>query len=551
MDASSDISVSSSSSSSTIPVTPNDQKEKSPTIPSPATTGKSAGRHRQVTAPSFHYETYGIFDWNSYLEEVGGTPAPDKCFKQSIEPPENEFMSGMKLEARDPRNSSSTTIASVVYPFGSRLQLRLEGSDNTNDFFELVDSASIQPIGTCDKNGEMLQPPLGFRRNPSQWPNFMVNALQNALIAPNSAFKREPPDPEENYFEVGMKLEAVDRKNPRLICPATVGAVKDNQIFVTFDGWKGAFDYWCDYRSRELFPVGWCRNSGHPLQPPGNRAPTDHIKAKMMSAGIKSSVTTSSSSATPASASQTSDHNNKHVNGSSKSHPFQNPKHKSFRSVVSDKPPTPVEQNGSNGTKARTETKDESKTAVRVDGSQLASRTVTPKRTKTTTFASKSTTTKVSAETIRSSRLASGETVPAKPHANQVQSISELGATDDGVVPETLKRKLPEDEMPEVVLDTKSRVEPNHRTLTGKTVRLAKELEPKSEKQTQNSSPPEVPIIASTPVPKSNLSFKAKSPSNLMEWTVDDVIAYLMTEDNSLNCSAIFHEHVSLTDHLS
>ena len=41
-----------------------------------------------------------------------------------------------------------------------------------------------------------------------------------------------------------MKLEAVDRKNPHLICCATVGAINGEMLYVTFDGWKGAFDYW-------------------------------------------------------------------------------------------------------------------------------------------------------------------------------------------------------------------------------------------------------------------------------------------------------------------
>ena len=206
----------STSSSATIVSTP-DRKEKQ-------TAGKSGGHRSKAAAPSFHYETYSIFDWDSYLEEVGGTPAPDRCFKQSQVPPENEFMTGMKLEARDPRNPSSTTIASVVYPFGSRLQLRLEGSDNANDFFELVDSASIQPIGTCDRNGEMLQPPLGFRRNPSQWPNFMISALQNALIAPKSAFRPEPPDPADNYFEVGHEAGGSGPEEPPSHLPRDSGS---------------------------------------------------------------------------------------------------------------------------------------------------------------------------------------------------------------------------------------------------------------------------------------------------------------------------------------
>lgn len=67
----------------------------------------------------------------------------------------------MKLEAQDPRNTTSTCIATVVGLTGSRLRLRLDGSDNKNDFWRLVDSSEIQPIGSCEKKGGMLQPPLG------------------------------------------------------------------------------------------------------------------------------------------------------------------------------------------------------------------------------------------------------------------------------------------------------------------------------------------------------------------------------------------------------
>ncbi len=49
------------------------------------------------------------------------------------------------------------------------------------------------------------------------------------------------------------------------------GKVSNDMIYVKFDGWKGAFDYWCRYDSRDIFPVGWCKASGHPLQPPGQK----------------------------------------------------------------------------------------------------------------------------------------------------------------------------------------------------------------------------------------------------------------------------------------
>lgn len=70
---------------------------------------------------------------------------------------------------------------------------------------------------------------------------------------------------------MGQKLEAVDKKNPQLICCATVAAIKDDQIHVTFDGWRGAFDYWTRYDSRDIFPVGWCTRSCHPMQAPGQK----------------------------------------------------------------------------------------------------------------------------------------------------------------------------------------------------------------------------------------------------------------------------------------
>ncbi|NWI12279.1 SCMH1 protein, partial [Crypturellus soui] len=213
----------------------------------------------------------GHFTWDKYLKETCAIPAPAHCFKQSYTPPANEFKISMKLEAQDPRNTTSTCIATVVGLTGARLRLRLDGSDNKNDFWRLVDSAEIQPIGNCEKNGGMLQPPLGFRLNASSWPMFLLKTLNGAEMAPIRIFHKEPPSPSQNFFKTGMKLEAVDRKNPHFICPATIGEVRGSEVLITFDGWRGAFDYWCRYDSRDIFPVGWCSLTGDNLQPPGTK----------------------------------------------------------------------------------------------------------------------------------------------------------------------------------------------------------------------------------------------------------------------------------------
>lgn len=46
---------------------------------------------------------------------------------------------------------------------------------------------------------------------------------------------------------------------------------KFSHVCIRFDGWRGAFDYWCRYDCRDIFPVGWCAKTGHPLQPPGQK----------------------------------------------------------------------------------------------------------------------------------------------------------------------------------------------------------------------------------------------------------------------------------------
>lgn len=108
----------------------------------------------------------------------------------------------MKLEALDPRCVTSTCIGTVISVLGSRLRIRLDGSDNQNDFWRLVDSSEINPIGTCEKNGGQLQPPLGYAKNVNGWQAFLVKQLKNAVLAPEESFQPEPPTPKKNFFKV-------------------------------------------------------------------------------------------------------------------------------------------------------------------------------------------------------------------------------------------------------------------------------------------------------------------------------------------------------------
>lgn len=65
-----------------------------------------------------------------------------------------------------------------------------------------------------------------------------------------------------------MKLEAVDKKNSYLVCVATVAAVVDHRILIHFDSWDNSYDYWTEYYSPHIHPVGWCHRNNYILTPP-------------------------------------------------------------------------------------------------------------------------------------------------------------------------------------------------------------------------------------------------------------------------------------------
>ena len=60
---------------------------------------------------------------------------------------------------------------------------------------------------------------------------------------------------------VGMRLEAVDRKNRSMTCAANIVAVNANNdtIEINFDGWTDTYNYWCSPHDPDIHPIGWCR----------------------------------------------------------------------------------------------------------------------------------------------------------------------------------------------------------------------------------------------------------------------------------------------------
>lgn len=63
-------------------------------------------------------------------------------------------------------------------------------------------------------------------------------------------------------------MEVIDPRNPTLCRVATVNRAEDFKVQIHFDGWPSMYDWWFDFDSMDLHPVGWCQKTGHVLEPP-------------------------------------------------------------------------------------------------------------------------------------------------------------------------------------------------------------------------------------------------------------------------------------------
>uniref|UniRef100_A0A8B7TYT2 Lethal(3)malignant brain tumor-like protein 4 n=1 Tax=Castor canadensis TaxID=51338 RepID=A0A8B7TYT2_CASCN len=149
---------------------------------------------------------------------------------------------------------------------GYRLRLHLMLL-SSYDFWTNAGSPDIHPVGWCEKTKHELHIPKGYRKDKFVWMDYLKACkLQNA---PKKLFRsRSSNGPVPKEFQVGMKLEAVDRKNPSLVCVATIADIVEDRLRVHFDNWDDSYDYWCDINSPYVQPVGWCHENGRTLIAP-------------------------------------------------------------------------------------------------------------------------------------------------------------------------------------------------------------------------------------------------------------------------------------------
>ncbi|NXW27146.1 LMBL3 protein, partial [Phaetusa simplex] len=218
-----------------------------------------------------------VWCWASYLEEEKAVAVPTKLFKeyQSFPYNKNGFKVGMKLEGVDPEHQSIYCVLTVAEVCGYRIRLHFDGYPDCYDFWVNADSSDIHPVGWCEKTGHKLHPPKGYKEEEFSWPSYLKAC--KAQAAPKSLFENQNTTVIPSGFRVGMKLEAVDKKNPTFICVATVTDMVDNRFLVHFDNWDESYDYWCEAASPHIHPVGWCKEHKRTLITPPDYPHAKHF----------------------------------------------------------------------------------------------------------------------------------------------------------------------------------------------------------------------------------------------------------------------------------
>nr|XP_020462861.1 lethal(3)malignant brain tumor-like protein 3 isoform X2 [Monopterus albus] len=249
-----------------------EENQEEPEEKAKTTKGKRGAKIvKLVTAPPNKKRAWS---WSAYLEEEKAIAAPVKLFKehQSFPQSRNSFKVGMKLEGLDPSHPSLFCVLTAAEIQGYRVRLHFDGYPECYDFWANADSWDLKPAGWCEKNGHKLLLPKGCKDGEFNWGMYVKNC--RGQLAPKHLFKSLNTSVTPSGFRAGMKLEAVDRKNPSLICVATIAAVVDNRLLIHFDNWDDTYDYWCDASSPYIHPVGYCEEAKLTLTTPAGKTQT-------------------------------------------------------------------------------------------------------------------------------------------------------------------------------------------------------------------------------------------------------------------------------------
>ncbi|XP_061564961.1 lethal(3)malignant brain tumor-like protein 2 isoform X2 [Cololabis saira] len=216
-------------------------------------------------------DVQNIPDWKEYLMKklVGATTLPVDFSLKLAENTKTSFKVGMRVEVVDPKYVTRTRRAFIDSIFGGRLRLvyadQSDAPENiVADFWCHMWSPLVHPIGWSAKVGHAVKPAGSAEASCV----LKCNGDSTSTLFKKPRFTYMG----ETFFEVGMKLEAIDPLNLGNICVATVQKVLfDGYLMVGIDGVtsNNGSDSFCYHASSHaVLPINFCKDHNVPLTVP-------------------------------------------------------------------------------------------------------------------------------------------------------------------------------------------------------------------------------------------------------------------------------------------
>uniref|UniRef100_A0A8B9RWQ2 Scm like with four mbt domains 2 n=1 Tax=Accipiter nisus TaxID=211598 RepID=A0A8B9RWQ2_9AVES len=220
-------------------------------------------------------------DWTEFLihDLTGARTAPANLLEGPLrgKNPVDLITVDSLIELQDSQNPFQYWIVSVVENVGGRLRLRYVGLEETESYDQWLFylDCRLRPVGWCQENKYRMDPPADIYslKSISEWKCALEKSLNDAanFPLPMEVFK-DHADLRNHFFTVGMKLEAVNMREPFHICPASVTKVFNNHYLqVTIDDLRpepSKISMLCHADSLGILPIQWCLKNGVNLTPP-------------------------------------------------------------------------------------------------------------------------------------------------------------------------------------------------------------------------------------------------------------------------------------------
>ncbi|XP_063796764.1 scm-like with four MBT domains protein 1 isoform X2 [Pseudophryne corroboree] len=186
------------------------------------------------------------------------------------------FGPGSRLELQHSYGSLAAWPVIVLDNVGGRLQLQYEGAPDWPSLHCFYLHPYLHQMGWAALHGYDIKPPqeILHLKTEEEWKDIMTKRIEDTGDFIPADFFQEQPQVPNHSFTSGMKLEAINPKDPSCIVPATVAKVFTEKYFlVELDDLRpeesrSRQSMVCHRNSPGILPVRWSLKMGLSVHPP-------------------------------------------------------------------------------------------------------------------------------------------------------------------------------------------------------------------------------------------------------------------------------------------